>query len=224
MKPINYDNLKIVTTGTNVKLLFRHSIRPSLKGVSDTLSISLTEEGCNIAYEFGKSLPWSIGVVSTSLANRCIQTVKQIIKDSCSDKEIKSTEILTSPTLFDLELATQTHCAEGSLKNIAHKLSMRQNLPGFNSMNITAEKLLDYIFSVGNEYDKLDLFCTHDFNIILLLLYLVPNIKSKDVIVENWPDPLEGIFIWGKRYDFYFSWKGNIYHHKYSDDKTSQFN
>ena len=207
-----------MTTGTNVKLLFRHSIRPSLKGVSDTLSISLTEEGINIAYEFGKNLPWSIGIVSTSLANRCIQTVEQIIKDSCSDKKIKSTEILTSPAMFNLELATQTHCAEGSLKNIDHKLSRKQNLPGFNSVDITAEKLLDYIFSVGNEYDKLDLFCTHDFNIVLLLLYLMPNIKGMDVIVENWPAPLEGIYIWGKRYDFFFSWKGNIYHYKYSDD------
>ena len=81
-----------------MKLLFRHSIRPSLKGVSDTLSISLTEEGINIAYEFGKNLPWSIGIVSTSLANRCIQTVEQIIKDSCSDKKIKSTEISREET------------------------------------------------------------------------------------------------------------------------------
>ena len=29
--------------------------------------------------------------------------------------------------------------------NIAHKLSRKQNLPGFNSLDITAEKLLDYI-------------------------------------------------------------------------------
>lgn len=219
MKSINLQNLKIMTTGTNMKLLFRHSIRPSLKGVSDPFSISLTEEGIVIAHEFGKNLPWSIGVASTSIANRCIQTVEQIIKDSCSDKQIRSTEILTSPAMSDSELATQTHYLEGSLKNIAHKLSMRKNIPGYNSVDITAGKLLDYIFSVGNDYDKLDLFCTHDFNIVILLLYLMPNIKSKDVIVENWPDPLEGIFIWGKRNDFYFSWKGNIYHHKDIDRK-----
>lgn len=219
MKSTILYKLKQETIGANAKFLFRHSIRPSLRDVSDTLSISLTGEGINVAYEFGKNLPWSIGFLSTSIANRCIQTIEQITKYSYLNKKIISTEILTSPAMSDSELATQTHCVEGNFKNIAHKLSMRQNLPGFYPVDITAEKLLDYIFSVGNESDKLDLFCTHDFNIVLLLLYLMPNIKSKDVIIENWPKPLEGIFIWGKRNDFYFSWKENTYHCKNCDDR-----
>lgn len=210
MKSTNLNELKEVTAGTNVKFLFRHSVRPSLKGVSDSLSISLTEEGINLAYEFGKKLPWNIGVVSTSIANRCIQTVEQITKDSCSKHSIIPTEVLTSPAMCDFELAKQTYSTEGSLKNIAYKLSKKQSLPGFCTIDIVAEKILDYIFSVGNVDNSLDLFCTHDFNIVLLLLYLLPSIKSKELIVENWPDPLEGIFLWGKRFDLYFSWKGKI--------------
>lgn len=212
MKSAFFNEFKKETSRSNVKFLFRHSTRPTLKGVSNTLSISLSEEGINAAYEFGKNLPWDIGITSTSIANRCIQTIEQITNGSCSGHIIRPTEILTSPAIYDFELAKQTHCAEGSLKCIANKLSMRQNLPGFYSIDTTAEKILDYIFSVGNESNTIDLFCTHDFNIVLLLLYLMPCIKSKELIADNWPGPLEGIFIWGKRNDFYFSWKGKINH------------
>ena len=202
MKSINLVEIKNITEDSNVKLLLRHSIRRSVKGVDDTISISLTEEGILNAYNFGKNLPWNIGVASTSIARRCIQTVGKIVEGSRSGHIVSPTDILTSPALFDLELAKETHSAEGNLKNIARTLSQGQTLPGFYSVKITAEKLLDYIFSVGNECKTLDLFCTHDFNVVILLSYLMPSIADSDKIVMDWPVPLEGIYLWGERYDY----------------------
>lgn len=93
---------------------------------------------------------------------------------------------------------------------------MGQKLPGFYSAQITAEKLLDYIFSVGNESKTLDLFCTHDFNVVILLSYLMPSIAENDRVVMEWPVPLEGIYLWGERYDFNYLWKGKIFQWKKS--------
>ena len=218
MKSINLVEIKNITEDSNVKLLLRHSIRQSLKGVDDTISISLTEEGILNAYNFGKNLPWNIGVASTSIARRCIQTVDKIVEGSRSGHIVSPTDILTSPALFDLELAKETHSAEGNLKNIARKLSQGQTLPGFYSVKITAEKLLDYIFSVGNECKTLDLFCTHDFNVVILLSYLMLSIADSDKIVMDWPVPLEGIYLWGERYDFNYFWKGKIFQWKKTKD------
>ena len=218
MKSINLVEIKNITEDSNVKLLLRHSIRQSLKGVDDTLSISLTEEGILNAYNFGKNIPWNIGLASTSIAKRCIQTIEKIVEGSCSGHIDSPTGILTSPALFDFELAKKTYFAEGNLKNIARKLSMGQKLPGFYSAQITAEKLLDYIFSVGNESKTLDLFCTHDFNVVILLSYLMPSIADSDKIVMDWPVPLEGIYLWGERYDFNYFWKGKIFQWKKTKD------
>ena len=218
MKSINLVEIKNITEDSNVQLLLRHSIRQSLKGVDDTISISLTEEGILNAYNFGKNIPWNIGLASTSIAKRCIQTIEKIVEGSCSGHIDSPTSILTSPALFDLELAKQTYFAEGNLKNIARKLSMGQKLPGFYSAQITAEKLLDYIFSVGNESKTLDLFCTHDFNVVILLSYLMPSIAENDRVVMEWPVPLEGIYLWGERYDFNYFWKGKIFQWKKTKD------
>ena len=218
MKSINLVEIKNITEDSNVKLLLRHSIRQSLKGVDDTISISLTEEGILNAYNFGKNIPWNIGLASTSIAKRCIQTIEKIVEGSCSGHIDSPTGILTSPALFDFELAKKTYFAEGNLKNIARKLSMGQKLPGFYSAQITAEKLLDYIFSVGNESKTLDLFCTHDFNVVILLSYLMPSIAENDRVVMEWPVPLEGIYLWGERYDFNYFWKGKIFQWKKTKD------
>ena len=216
MTSIKLKEIRNITEESNVKLLFRHSNRESLKGVDDTLSISLTEEGILNAYNFGKNIHWNIGLASTSIAKRCIQTIEKIVEGSCSGHIDSPTGILTSPALFDFELAKKTFFAEGNLKNIARKLSMGQKLPGFYSAQITAEKLLDYIFSVGNESKTLDLFCTHDFNVVILLSYLMPSIAENDRVVMEWPVPLEGIYLWGERYDFNYLWKGKIFQWKKS--------
>ena len=42
MKSINLVEIKNITEDSNVKLLLRHSIRQSLKGVDDTISINLS--------------------------------------------------------------------------------------------------------------------------------------------------------------------------------------
>ena len=93
MKSINLVEIKNITEDSNVKLLLRHSIRQSLKGVDDTISISLTEEGILNAYNFGKNLPWNIGVASTSIARRCIQTVDKIVEGSRSGHIVSPTDI-----------------------------------------------------------------------------------------------------------------------------------
>lgn len=208
------NRIKEESAGYNIKYLFRHSNRPSLKGVKDSLSVGITEEGAQKAYLLGESLPWSIGTVCTSRSKRCVQTVEEIVRGSKTPEiEIIQSQTLTSPAIADEKLVNKLHCSVRNLKTVVHMLSNGNTLLGIYPIHTTAEKILDYIFSKGGDLDKLDIFCTHDFNIALLLQYLFPFTNTQEMIIQNWPDPLEGIFMWGKRNGFYCLWKGKTSRH-----------
>lgn len=208
------NSIKKESVGYNIKYLFRHSNRPSLKGVSDSLSIGITEEGAQKAYLLGESLPWPIGMACASISKRCVQTIEEIVRGTkIADIEIIKSQTLTTPAKINGNQTNNLHCSVFNLKTVVYMLSNGNTLPGIHSIHTTAEKILDYIFSRGNSLDKLDIFCTHDFNIALLLQYLFPFINTQEMIIQNWPEPLEGMFMWGERYDFYCFWKGRISHH-----------
>ena len=46
----------------------------------------------------------------------------------------------------------------------------------------------------------------------------MPSIADSDKIVMDWPVPLEGIYLWGERYDFNYFWKGKIFQWKKTKD------
>lgn len=208
------NRIKEKSVGYNIKYLFRHSNRPSLKGVNDSLSIGITEEGAQKAYLLGENLPWPIGIACTSISKRCVETIEEIVRGSKTPEiEIIRSQTLTSPAIIDENLINNLRYSVLNLKTVVHMLSNGNTLPGIYPIHITAEKILDYIFSKGCSLDKLDIFCTHDFNIALLLQYLFPFINTQEMIIQNWPEPLEGMFMWGERNDFYCFWKGKISHH-----------
>ena len=201
--------IKKETLDHNVKLLIRHSHRPSLKGVEDSLSVGLTEYGIKEAFLYGEYLPWALGSVSASHSQRCVQTAENILKGALAENiGISETDMLTSTAINDSNSAACTLCNEGNFRSVAYKLMIREELLGFATIETVAENLLDYMFSKGNMPNVLDLYCTHDFNIILLLAYLIPSIDSKEVLMQNWPEPLEGVYLWGARDKFCFSWRG----------------
>lgn len=108
---------------------------------------------------------------------------------------------------YDRELSDQVFKKEGSMKKVVYLLNDGVFLPGFNTLESSARRMLDYIFNTGGVYRTLDIYCTHDFHIALLLTALWKNNVTLKSIEENWPNMLEGLFIWGERNDFYCSWR-----------------
>lgn len=206
--------IKRESAGYNLKYLFRHSNRPSLKGVVDTLSVGLTEEGVQRAFLLGENLPWAIGAVCTSVSSRCVKTVEEIARGSKTPQiEVIQSQTLTTPAITENSLTIEQHCFPFNLKTVVYLLAKGNTLPGIYPIHVTAEKILDYVFSTGGDSNKVDLFCSHDFNIALLIQYLYPFMNTQEMVIENWPAPLEGVFIWGERRSFYSYWKGKISHH-----------
>ena len=71
--------------------------------------------------------------------------------------------------------------------------------------------MLDYIFENGNEKNKVDLFCTHDFQMAILYAHLFDFASSRKSIEKNkWPMMLEGMIFWGNRKHFWCSWRNEI--------------
>lgn len=70
--------------------------------------------------------------------------------------------------------------------------------------------ILNYIFSTGNEANKLDMYCTHDLQLAMLNSALFYSKSSIEDIEHHWPKMLEGMFFWGKREDFSCVWRGRI--------------
>ena len=201
--------------GTNMKLVIRHSIRPSLKGVdfSNSINIGLTEEGIEMAFTFGNGLSIPLGFVSSSESIRCVQTIEAILDGANTNySKIETSRILTSPAIKNQKEAMKTLC-NTNLKQVAYLLSINQQVIGFTNIRTTSEMILDYIFETGNEENSLDIYCTHDFNIVILLLFFWPSINTYKLITENWPEPLEGVIICGNRNEFEVYWRTYFFHY-----------
>lgn len=201
----------------NIKLIIRHSIRPSIIDPNCSYAVKLSKEGKLLAEFFGKNIEFGLGNLCSSDVPRCIQTLQSMLKARNEIKDIIiNKEILNEVFIKDHELCKNTFINEGKMKIIIQKLSMNMELPGFFTLAESVKKMLDYIFLIGNENNKLDIFCTHDFHIALLYSALFCEESSVDIdnLRANWPMMLEGMFLWGNRNDFYSGWRGNIKHFK----------
>lgn len=210
-KSMSDDSLTI-PDGVNVKMVFRHSFRDTLQGKENPDIVPLNEEGKRAAIEFGMGLDPEIGQMHSSFAPRCIQTLEYINTGKKSSVPIVvSKEILGEGFTMNKKLADQSFKLEGSLKGVAYSLVNEIAVSGFYPIRRTTKSMLDYIFKTGNDVNKLDLYCTHDFH-IALMISLIFNLNEQTVIVSQWPRMLEGFFAWGTREDFQIIWRGQYRH------------
>ncbi|MCR4742464.1 MAG: hypothetical protein K5866_06315 [Treponema sp.] len=193
----------------NCKIVFRHSIREKIdSGVGKT--VSLTNEGIELCKTFGKGLEYDIGFVASSSCLRNIQSCEYILMGANKGRNIiLAPNALEGPQTQESTLSYKVF-EEYNYNNreIIFKLK-NEGLPGFNSIETAAGIMLDFIFSNGNEKKKVDLFCTHDFQMAILYAYLFDFAKTKKSLEDNkWPMMMEGMIFWGNRNHFYCSWRG----------------
>lgn len=206
------DDSLAIPNGVNVKMVFRHSFRDTLQGKDNPDAVPLNEEGKRAALEFGMGIYPEIGQMHSSFAPRCIQTLEYINMGKRSNIPIVvSKEILGEGFTMNKKLADQSFKLGGSLKGIVYRLVHEVAVPGFYPIRLTTKFMLDYIFSTGNDDNKIDLYCTHDFH-IALMISLIFDINKLTDIVSQWPRMLEGFWVWGNRDDFYIVWRGQYRH------------
>ena len=195
-----------IPANENIKLLFRHSIRSSSAKSNDPNELTLTREGLMMAQYFGRNIEYSIGKVYCSHFRRCVQTVELMQMGRCEEWVINSDDRLSSNLICPNEEG-QSSFFELGLKKVFCMLANGISLRGFNSADACVSSIVDLVFSTGNENNTLDLYCTHDIHLMLVIARLF-RIEKLEEIRDNWPYMLEGIYLWGCREDFYVTWRG----------------
>ena len=213
--PSMNEGAAIFQKGENVKLLLRHSIRPSLKKLSFPDEVGLTFEGKDIARKLGESLDIPLGVIMTSPVRRCKETVSCILSFH-NRKDFEINDILGYSFVED-EVKARQMFSKYNLKTIVNELGLQGKLPGFYPMDVCVAKILDLIFSTGGEKGKLDVYCTHDFTLALLEVALFNKNRNISEISLNWPHMLEGMWFSGERHLFLCSWRNQLYLYDYKD-------
>lgn len=200
-----------VPNNENCKIIFRHSIRGEIhSGVGK--DVPLTNEGIELCKSFGKHLQYDIGFVASSSCPRNIQTCENILLGSNKKRQIVlAPNQLECPQIKDRDLSDKVF---DKLQSNTPEIIFRMKndfLQGFNTLEESANIMLDFIFENGNEKNKVDLFCTHDFQMAILYAHLFDFAATRESIINNtWPMMLEGMIFWGDRKHFWCSWRNEI--------------
>jgi hypothetical protein len=200
----------------NIKLLIRHSIRYDHQEKTSGEQTQLTPEGKFLARRFGKFFSIPITTISSSPIPRCIDTCKEIIighgeNNSKNELEIIPNKMLQVSHIEDEEKADKTFSNLG-ISGIFDGFVTENFMPGIYCLKTSVKRIIDYIFETGNKENTIDIFCTHDFQIAMLLLYFFGNTQElkEKLFLTDWPLMLEGIFFWGNKDTFNITWRGKI--------------
>ena len=192
----------------NCKILFRHSVRGDIQSGYGR-DVKLTNEGIELARNFGRNLNYTVGYFASSSCGRNIQTCKEILYGKKEEREVCiAREELERPQIQNQLLSDQAFELYKYRSDIVvHKLKT-EGLPGFYSIDKSTKKILDYIFSKGNKETTVDLFCTHDFQLAIVFACLYDFAATEESLKKNtWPMMLEGMIFWGQRDHFWCSWR-----------------
>jgi len=212
------ESAKLCPKGQNIKMVIRHSIRQDIKNGASKEEIEnaqLTDEGREIAKCLGESLNMEIGTVSSSYTQRCIDTCQELIKGYNKNhneynQPIIKTEMLQSPHWNKNEGSGDEAWEKLGIRGIFDCFAKSVYMKGFYDLETSVIRIIDYLFETGNKSNSIDIYCTHDFQLAMILLFI--NRKNCEYIKilfnGGWPQMLEGMFLWGNRNDFNIVWRG----------------
>lgn len=198
----------MIPLNNNGKIVFRHSIRGEISsGVGH--DVTLTNEGIELARNFGRHLDTEIGFVASSSCQRNIQTCEEILNgNGCKREIVLAQNQLEGPQTRD-KISSDGIFEKYNYQTTEILFLMKNGgLPGFNSIDEATKIMLDFIFANGNKEKTVDLFCTHDFQMAILYAGLFDFASTRKSIEENkWPMMLEGMIFFGTRSHFWCSWR-----------------
>jgi hypothetical protein len=212
------ESAKLCPKEHNAKVLLRHSIRQDIEDRANVKEAQLTREGIKIAERFGKELGYNIGTISSSFTQRCMDTCLAIIKGyNKTHLEYKSgvlqTKMLQNPHIMNIPESKETWEKLG-MEGIFDGFAQNIEMPGICDLKTSVDRMMNYIFETGNQNNTIDIFCTHDFQLAMLLLFINgKNYDYKQILFDegdNWPFMLEGIFLWKNNDNIILSWRGEM--------------
>jgi broad specificity phosphatase PhoE len=165
----------------HVAVIMRHSARTYDRGIRD-FDNPLTDEGRQLAYDWGRSLPKELSVRAySSPVNRCVETAEKILsgheEDGGKTHGRRDIEALGTNHILDFARFAMTVRNMGSMDEMyatwfAGKLAPDLLLPSHTLATITAHVILDKLRRpVGGP--QLDILVSHDMNLYPLRHHLL---------------------------------------------------
>ena len=190
-----------------MKLLIRHSLRPTLQGCKEPDLVTLSSQGIEQAYFLGKHLQHSVRYCYSSYVPRCIQTLVYILKGAEQSRKIDLEGCLSDDVFTDKKVASD-YIRQRSLKESVFNICPPRTVPvGFKDINTCGKMLLDCIFKDIDDANSIDIFCSHDFQLSILVTLMFNENISIESITALWPNMLEGLSFHGERNDFNCIWR-----------------
>ena len=191
-------------------VVLRHSIRESIGHQRDHRNLYLTEEGKQMALDFGRELPRGKLIrIFYSPVSRCRQTAECIKEgmsgDGCSAILVGEREFLNAP-FVDFASAIDRMRHVGASRFARMWLNDQVDSEIIKDAHETLQEMTTGVLSNLLEDQKhIDLHIAHDWNIILLRELLL-GIRHEDA---GWPDFLDGVILSYKK-DEISAYYGNV--------------
>jgi hypothetical protein len=139
--------LPLMRSKTKSILVIRHGHREEHRSGSFGNELTLTEEGKQTSFAFGKYLEnIPLGEIHTSPILRCVQTAEELLKGAHQELSLSSSTVLGDPGPFilDPERAGPVF-TQRPLLEIAQAIAAGKTLPGIRSLEEGASLFLQHL-------------------------------------------------------------------------------
>lgn len=186
------NDLQVVPRDRPVALLMRHAARPPILDPALTDVIGLTAEGVLTAEALGGLLKdwFKPGRLMAAPVGRCLDTAAAIARGAGWPETVLADERLSHPFMAQAFEVV----AQGRTNGV---------LPA--PVRVTLDLLLHAPeLTLSQEAPRLDVMVTHD----TVLSTVVGALTHNPINIKNWPNFLEGLFIWNVGDQVHALWRG----------------
>lgn len=208
------DSLQMLPADQGVHLLTRHSVREQASNGFADYRLALTEEGVQMARDWGQLLGRPLECVTSSPVGRCVDTAKAMMEGACeagwlaAPLPIEQSTVLVEPGCYveDINAAVPHFMRLGALRFINHHLA--NGIEGLLSPLAGRDKLLGFLRARQPPPSKLALHVTHD---TIIMAFVAELMGWSEVSSAHWPWMMEGVWLWFAGDELHWIWRGE--HH-----------
>ncbi|MDX1804968.1 MAG: histidine phosphatase family protein [Alcanivorax sp.] len=217
LHPRLQDALDLIPKDKPVHLLTRHSVRELAKNGFADYRLPLTQEGIDMARDWGGRLQRPIQSFYSSPVGRCVDTARAMAEGARDagllvgdvEPEIVTDTTLVEPGCYveDLNRVGPIFLKMGAMRFLNRHLE--EPFDGMLSPAQGRAKLVAYMHERQPEAGHLAVHVTHD----TILAVLVAELHGHTCISEeDWPWMMEGLWLWFADGQLHWIWRGEHGH------------
>ena len=192
-------------------LLTRHSVRELAKNGFADYRLPLTEQGIQMAREWGAQLSRPVSAWYSSPVGRCVDTARYMAEGAAAQglhnqsAEIEHAPVLVEPGCYvqDIGRVGDQFLKMGALRFLNRHL--QAPFDGMLTPQAGRAKLAAYLHARDPQPGSLAVHVTHD----TILAVLMAELEGRTEITEqDWPWMMEGAWIWFADGNMHWVWRG----------------